>query len=173
MGSGASELVSNWEQNIICRKLEKGYLVYGRTYQRINFSTLNRFCQLSKTLSPPPSPPQFLIDIVKLDGIPGKIKWKYTPFLHCISSFEGISLNFFYNTVIMFFSSYCFTSADDIFHNFLEIHLTLSETIFTWMFLLLMDSLTPDFPTQTHTHIHTCTHALTHTPTHTHSSLSL
>ena len=40
-------------------------------------------------------------------------------------------LFFFYNTVIRFFSSYCFTSADAIFRNILEIHLKLFETIFS------------------------------------------
>ena len=130
-----------------------------RAYQQINFSTLNRFCQLSKTL---PNL-QFLMDIIMLDGISRKIKWKCTPLLlHCISSFEGTSLNIFYNTVIMILSSYCFTSADAIFHNFLEIHLKLSETILWWMFLLFMDSLTPSTPPP-------------HPPPpkHTHSSLSL
>ena len=42
-----------------------------------------------------------------------------------------VLLNVFYNTVIRFFSSYCFKLADAIFHNFLEIHLTLPETIFS------------------------------------------
>ena len=60
----------------------------------------------------------------------------------------------FYNTVIRFFSSYCFTSADAIFHNFLEMQLTLSETIFFMNVLLLMDSLTSPLPPAPPTHTH-------------------
>ena len=84
--------------------------------QQITFSKLNRFCH------------------IMLDGIPNKIKWKYKPVLHCISSFEGTSHKFFYNTATRSFSSYCFTSiftsADVIFHNILEFHSTLSERRF-------------------------------------------
>ena len=42
MGSGASLLVPNWEQNILAiyQKLEKGYLVYVRAHQQISFSML-------------------------------------------------------------------------------------------------------------------------------------
>ena len=66
------------------------------------------------------------MDIIRLDGTPSKIKGKYIPYLHCSSSFEGASRIFFYNAVIRSFSSHCFTSAftsaDVIFHNFLELH---------------------------------------------------
>ena len=55
MGSGASELVSNWEQNMLYTKklqfyAEKEYLnlFYARAHQ-LTFSMVNRFCQLSKT----------------------------------------------------------------------------------------------------------------------------
>ena len=111
--------------------VEKGYLVYIRVHQQKSFSILNRFCQLiSKTLPPT----QFLKDIIMLDGISSKNKWKYTFFLHCISSFEDTVHIFFYNTVARSFSSYCFTSvfrsADVIFHNFLELHSVPSETRF-------------------------------------------
>ena len=34
--------------------IEKGYLIYARVHQEITLSRLNRFCQLSKTLLPPP-----------------------------------------------------------------------------------------------------------------------
>ena len=65
------------------------------------------------------------MDKIRLDGTPSKIKGKYIPSLHCSSSFEGASLIFFYNAVIRSFSSHCFTSvltsADVIFHNFLEL----------------------------------------------------
>ena len=109
--------------------VENGYLVYVRAHQQIIFSMLNRFCQsISKTLPPT----QFLTDTVMLDGIPSKIKWKYISFLHCISSFEGTS-HIFFITLTRSFSSYCFTSASTsaaIFHNFLELHSTPSETIF-------------------------------------------
>ena len=46
---------------------------------------LNRFCSLSKKT--PPS--LFLTDSIVLDGTPTKNKWKCTPFLNCISNFEG------------------------------------------------------------------------------------
>ena len=46
---------------------------------------LNRFCLLSKKT--PPS--LFLTDSIVLDGTPTKNKWKCTPFLNCISNFEG------------------------------------------------------------------------------------
>ena len=42
-----------------------------RDHQQITFVTTNRFCNLSKT-----SNPLFLMDYIKLDGIPSKIKWK-------------------------------------------------------------------------------------------------
>ena len=111
--------------------VEKGYLVYIRVHQQKSFSILNRFCQLiSKTLPPT----QFLKDIIMLDGISSKNKWKHTFSLHCISSFEDTAHISFYNTVPRSFSSYCFTSvfrsADVIFHNFLELHSIPSETRF-------------------------------------------
>ena len=34
--------------------VEKGWLAYVRTHQQMTFITFNRFCQLSKTLPPPP-----------------------------------------------------------------------------------------------------------------------
>ena len=115
-------------------KISKFYvesnLVYVSAHQQITFSMLNRFCQLSKTRPPPP----VLSGHNHVGGISSKIKWKYTSFLHCISSFEGTSHIFFYNTVTSSFSSYCFTSvftsADVIFYNFLELHSTLSEIRF-------------------------------------------
>ena len=35
--------------------VENGYLVHVMAHQQINFSRLNKFCQLSKTLLPPPA----------------------------------------------------------------------------------------------------------------------
>ena len=78
--------------------------------------------------------PQFLTDIIMLDGIPSKTKWKCSTFLHCIY-FSYVS-----NTITSFFSSYCFTSVftsvDVIFHKFLEPRSTLVlNKVFSWMFL--------------------------------------
>ena len=73
MEPGARCLVLNWEQNMLAiyQKLEEGYLVYVRTHQQINFSTIKidfvsyvKLCPYS----------QFLTDIIMLDGIPIKIK---------------------------------------------------------------------------------------------------
>ena len=56
------------------------------------------------------------------------------PFLHCISSFEGTSYKSLYDTATSSIISCCFTlaftSADIIFHKFLELHSTLSEKDF-------------------------------------------
>ena len=41
--------------------------------------------------SPLTPSPLFLADNIKMDRIPTKSDGKYTPFLYCISSFEGIS----------------------------------------------------------------------------------
>ena len=152
-------MVSNWEQNIhtyiyiyipkISKfYVEKGYLVYVRGHQQITFSMLNRFYQLSKTLPPPPV---LIADIIVLDRIPSKINWKYTAFSHRIPNFKGTSHKLFYNTVTSSFSFYCFTSvfipADAIFYNFLELHSTLSETIFFHeCSFLLTDSLNTSSP---------------------------
>ena len=46
-----------------------------RDCQQITFVTFNRFCPLSNTPPPLPSPP-FLMDNIKMDRIPTKIKWK-------------------------------------------------------------------------------------------------
>ena len=64
-----------------------------------------------------------------------KLNEKYTPVLHCISSFEGIPFKKLRDTatsscipppspssVISCCFSSAFTSADIIFHNFLELH---------------------------------------------------
>ena len=53
-----------------------------RDHHQISFFTLNIFSS-KKAI------PLFLTDNIKMDGIPTKIKYKYIPFLHCISSFEG------------------------------------------------------------------------------------
>ena len=128
--------------------VEKGYLVYVRAHQQITFSTLNRFCQfISKTLPPT----QFLTDIIMLDGLPSKIKWKYTFFLHCISSFEGTShicfiiqspgllvlivLHQFLHQQMSFFTT---------FYNFIQHYL---KQDFLWMFLLSTGSLNHPPPT--------------------------
>ena len=62
MGLGASYLVPKWEQNILAlyQKLEKGYLVYVRALQQINFSTIKTdFVSYVKLCCPHP---QFLTD---------------------------------------------------------------------------------------------------------------
>ena len=43
-----------------------------RDHQQITFVMLNRFCLSSQT----PHSPLFLMNIIKLDGIPTKIKWR-------------------------------------------------------------------------------------------------
>ena len=62
---------------------------------------------------------------------PKLINKKYSPFLHCVSSFEGISYAGLKDPATSSFISYCFTlaltSANLIFHNFLELHSALSE----------------------------------------------
>ena len=52
-------------------------------------SHLTDFCLLRK---PPPKLPLFLMGNIKMDAIPTKINEKYTPFSHCILSFEGYFL---------------------------------------------------------------------------------
>ena len=60
------------------------------------------------------------------------------PFLHCISSFEGYNHQIFYFLLFLL----AFTSADLIFHKFLELHSTLPEKeIFVTNFHFLTDSL--------------------------------
>ena len=57
---------------------------------QITSVTLNGFCSL---ISNPPSPPVFLTDKIKMDGIPTKSNEKYKHFLNCIWSFESTSHN--------------------------------------------------------------------------------
>ena len=85
----------------------------------------NNFCHAPTSL--------FLTGNIKMDGMPTKI----TLFLYCIRY-----------TATRSFISCCFilafTSADIIFHKFLELHSTLSEkNIFVTIFHFLTDSLKP------------------------------
>ena len=64
---------------------------------------------------------------MKLDEIPTKIKKKYTLFLYCISSFEGIPYKYLEDSTTSSYIFYCLTlvftsSADIIFYNSLELH---------------------------------------------------
>ena len=94
------------------------------------------------------TPPLFLMDNIKLEGIPTKIK-KYILFLHCISSFEGISLkNVKDATTSSFISCFLlsFTSADTIFHKFSEFYSTLFEKTFLPQTFLIDSTPPPIFP---------------------------
>ena len=87
-----------------------------------------------------PQLPTVLNRHFKLDGIPIKIKWKIHALLHCISRFEGIFYKNVKDTETRSFISCCFmlafTSADIIFHKFLEFHSILLEKRFlSQMFL--------------------------------------
>ena len=79
-----------------------------------------------------------------MDGIPSKIKWKYTSFLHCISSFEGTSHNFFTRqppgllvliVLDFYISRFHFSKLFRTSFN------NLWNKIFSWMFFLVADSL--------------------------------
>ena len=102
--------------------------------QQITLVMLNGFCPLSKT---PPLPA--ILNRQNQDGwniYQLKSVEKYTPFSHWIWSFEDT----FYNNSCCFMLD--FTSADIIFHYFLELHTTLSEKkIFVMNFPFLTDSL--------------------------------
>ena len=77
------------------------------------------------------------MDIIKLDGIPKTTKWKYTPFAHCISGFQGTYKNLQDAAISSFISYYftsVFTSADTISHNSLELHSSLTEKRFCHKF---------------------------------------
>ena len=64
-----------------------------------------------------------------------KLNKKDTPFLYCISSFEGTSYKNLEDTATSSFISYCFTlaftSAGISFQKFLELHSTLPEKRFS------------------------------------------
>ena len=116
---------------------------------QITFVTLNRFCLLQQKIPPF----LFLTANIKMDRIPTKIKWKINMlFLHCISGFEGTSfkkiVRYSHQTFYFMLFLLVFTSADIIFHNFLELHSALSEkrfssqiSLFSWIHspTLLMD----------------------------------
>ena len=110
-----------------------------RDYQQINFVTLNGFCTLS---SPFPLPP-FLRTLSGLMEYQPKLNQKYTPFLHCISSFEGIwnFIRYGYQFFYFYYFTFAFTLADIFFHNFLELHSTLSlKTFLLRMFFFFIGS---------------------------------
>ena len=83
----------------------------------------------------------FLADNIEMDKIPTKIKWKYMSLLHCISVIKicMISHQIFYFLLFLL----AFTSADIIFHKFLELHSTSDKKIFVTNFPFLTDSLKP------------------------------
>ena len=74
-----------------------------RDHRQITFVALNRFCLLRKAFHP-----LFLMDNIKLDGIPSKIKRKYTLVLNCISSFKGTSYKKFVFVLLFYISRYHF-----------------------------------------------------------------
>ena len=72
-----------------------------------------------------------LMDNIKIDGTPTKIKMH--PFLHCISRFLKVHPKQIYKISTRSFIScftLVFTSADIIFHKYLELHSILSEKKF-------------------------------------------
>ena len=111
--------------------VEKGYLVYIRVHQQITFNTLNRFCQLSKILPPPPglsghnhagwNTKQNYMKVHFFFTLNLKF-WRYFSFIFFIIQSPGLLLLIVYCFVSVF------KSTDVIFHNFLKLHLTLSET---------------------------------------------
>ena len=103
-----------------------------------------------KQNSPPPLS-LFLMDKINMEIIPIKIKWKihapFTLYFKLWSYF--LQKNLRCNHQIFYFLLFllAFTSADVIFHNFLELHSTLTEKkIFVTNFPILTDSLNPPPP---------------------------
>ena len=114
-----------------------------RDHWQITFITLNRFCALIK--KNPTS--LFLIDNIKLDGVPTKIKWKIHTLLYFKFKVPLIKIYKINHQIFYLLLFYIVFSADIIFHKFLELHSTLSEkTIFVKNFLFLTDSLKPPPP---------------------------
>ena len=109
------------------------FLLKVRDCQQITFLILNnRFFPLS---NPQPPTPLFLTDNIKMDKIPMKIKWKiHSLFLHL---FQVLKVATSYKKLLdrdtatwSFISCfYCsfYISRYVIFHQFLELHSTLSE----------------------------------------------
>ena len=91
---------------------------------------IKRICLLNK----PPPPPCSYWTITTWMEHQSKLNEKYTSFLHCMSSFESISYKkdtatkFFY--FLLFYISFYIIKTDIVFHNFLELHSTLSEKRF-------------------------------------------
>ena len=106
--------------------------------QQITLILRNRNCLIAKNCC---LTPLFLTDKIKMDRIPTKIKWKIVSLLHCISVIKTcmISHQIFYFLLFLL----AFTSADIIFHKFLELHSTSDKKIFVTNFPFLTDSLKP------------------------------
>ena len=115
--------------------------------RQITFVTLSRFCKLS---NPPLSPTQlFLTGIIKMDGIPTKSMKNTHPLaFYIVFKFWRLLLIKILGYSHWIFYFFCFmlafTSADIVFHQFLELHSTLSgKKIFVINFPFLTDSFKP------------------------------
>ena len=88
----------------------------------------------------------FLLDNIKLDGIPAKIKWKVPTYFTLYFKFSEGSYfcEKLYDTATSYVISYYFTSvfivAVIIFCNFLELHSSLSEKRFLSQIFLVTNS---------------------------------
>ena len=108
---------------------------------------LNEFCPISKT--PPSLHPLLLTKNIKMDENANENQMKIHPLLHCISSFEGISLKnvryshqIFYYFLLFYIRFYI---SRLFFHKFLELHSTLSgKKIFITIFPFLSVTLNPN-----------------------------
>ena len=112
------------------------YLLRVKGLSTNSFVMLNRFCHFSKTST---STSQFLTDNIKISRITTKIKWKMQPLFTLYFKFwRYFLLKFVRWATISFISCFilAFTSADIIFHKYLELHSTSEKKIFVTIFSL-------------------------------------
>ena len=74
--SQCTNLLSNMTALRRNKKINEIWRNIIRDCQKITFVMLNGFCPLSNPPPPPPPSPLFLLDNIKMDRIPTKIKWK-------------------------------------------------------------------------------------------------